>query len=353
MNIYIKSAAAISAQESGEFPISWRYQETVRLSLADPDYKNWIDPKQIRRMGRAIKMGVAASHMALERAHCKLPNAIIMGTAYGCLADTGVFLHKMVDQQEDMLTPTAFIQSTHNTVGGQIALLLQCHGYNNTFVHGAFSLEHALLDSMLLLKEQPTYKILTGSVDELTEASFQILKRFRLFKRLPVNSKDLMASTTPGTIAGEGASFFVLHTEKDSENWARLIGLEMLYKPKEDLEIQAKLDAFLANHHLKISDVDCIMTGLNGDARRDAEQLQRIQKHFPQTPLASFKQLSGEYPTANGFGLYLAAQILKEGTLPQGVLLPFSQPFDGSVKRILLWNHWLDSHQSFILLESC
>src|SRR5690606_5551866 len=117
----------------------------------DPDYKQWIDVKQIRRMSRVVKMGVAAANLSLEAAGLTAPDAIITGTAYGCLDDTGVFLKKMVEQQEEMLTPTAFIQSTHNTVAGQIALLLQCHGYNNTFVNRGFSFENALLDAMMIL----------------------------------------------------------------------------------------------------------------------------------------------------------------------------------------------------------
>ena len=58
-----------------------------------------------------------------------------------------VFLRKMIEFEEKMLSPTAFIQSTHNTVGAQIALLLKCHHYNNTIVHRAFSFENALTEA--------------------------------------------------------------------------------------------------------------------------------------------------------------------------------------------------------------
>ncbi len=138
MEIYIQAASAISPQKN---------------SGQEPDYSSLIDPKSIRRMSRIIRMGVGAAAACLRDAGVACPDAIVTGTAYGCLADTGVFLSKMIGQQEEMLPPTAFIQSTHNTVGGQIALLFQCHGYNNTFVHRGFSFESALLDAMLLLRE--------------------------------------------------------------------------------------------------------------------------------------------------------------------------------------------------------
>ena len=92
-------------------------------------------------MSRIIRMGVAAAMECLQEADVKKPDAIITGTAYGCLEDTGLFLAKMVENNEEMLTPTAFIQSTHNTVGAQVALMLSCHHYNNTFVHRGFSFE--------------------------------------------------------------------------------------------------------------------------------------------------------------------------------------------------------------------
>ena len=52
---------------------------------------------------------------------------------------------------KNILTPTSFIQSTHNTVGGQIALGLECKGYNFTYVHASISFESALLDAQLQL----------------------------------------------------------------------------------------------------------------------------------------------------------------------------------------------------------
>ncbi len=45
-----------------------------------------------------------------------MPGAIITGTALGCLEDTVTFLTRMIELNEELLPPTAFIQSTHNTV---------------------------------------------------------------------------------------------------------------------------------------------------------------------------------------------------------------------------------------------
>ncbi len=155
MKIYISATANISPQNTFDqpgFPAGITEYNTNRLTCKEPDYKNFVDAKLIRRMSRIIKMGTAAAVKCLQQANIEMPGGIITGTAYGCLQDTEIFLQRMIDYKEELLTPTAFIQSTHNTVGAQIALLLQCHNYNNTFVQSGFSFEDALLDAVILRK---------------------------------------------------------------------------------------------------------------------------------------------------------------------------------------------------------
>lgn len=349
MKAYIQGTGSISAQDSNVFPATVREYEGNRLPVADPDYKQWIDIKQIRRMGRVIKMGVGASHISLQDAGLAMPDAIIMGTAYGCLADTGVFLNKLVTQQEDMLTPTAFIQSTHNTVGGQIALMLGCHAYNNTFVHGAFSLENALQDSLLFLHEDPSRNILAGAVDEITDYSHQVLSRFGLYK--DAATTGLLRSGTPGTMAGEGAAFFVLGAEKNAGSKAELTGVDMLYKPASPEETAAHIRNFLQRHGLQPADVDLLVTGRNGDVKGDAWYDAIESQLFAQHPVAAFKHLCGDYPTAAAFGMWMGVKALHAQQVPAAAMFKGSAP--AQLKRILIWNHQYTTHHALILLTAC
>ena len=184
-NIYINAVAGISPQETFNatpFPKEIIQHTGNRFNCIEPDYDELIDAKLIRRMSRIIKMGTAAALKCLQQSQVEMPGGIIVGTAYGCLQDTEIFLQRMIDYKEEMLTPTAFIQSTHNTVGAQIALLLQCHNYNNTYVQSGFSFESALLDALMLLKENEMNNVLVGAADEITKASHAILERFGLYK---------------------------------------------------------------------------------------------------------------------------------------------------------------------------
>jgi len=354
MYVYIQGTGCVSPQETaveGAFPATVSPWEGPRLKAREPDYKQWIDVKLIRRMSRVIKMGVAAAQLSLQEAGVQKPDAIITGTAYGCLDDTGVFLSKMINQQEEMLTPTAFIQSTHNTVAGQIALMLGCHGYNNTFVHKGFSFESALLDSMMILREGKCSRILAGAMDELTNHSFNILSRFDIYKKEPITTEGLLQSNTHGTVAGEGAACFVLGTEKGANTKAKLTGLTTLYKPAGKDELMADITAFLGAHNCSEDEVSLFINGRNGDASGD-EWYEHIEENvLPGKPVACFKHLCGDYPTAASFGMFMACKALAEQKAPAAAMFKGEAP--KTIKKILIYNHYKQTHHSLILLTAC
>ncbi|CAL1520056.1 beta-ketoacyl synthase N-terminal-like domain-containing protein [Chitinophaga sp. MM2321] len=354
MNIYINGTGCISPQETaagGPLLATPREYEQVRLATVDPDYKQWIDVKQIRRMSRVVKMGVGAASLSLAEAGISMPDAIITGTAYGCLDDTGVFITKMVNQQEEMLTPTAFIQSTHNTVGGQVALLLGCHGYNNTFVHRGFSFENALLDAIMILKEGSAKNILAGGLDEITNYSYQILHRFGGYKKTPVKTMELLNSPSSGTIAGEGAAFFTLSTERGDHTTAMLSGLSTLYKPLWEGEVIGHIMKFLEDNNCTPTDIDLIITGRNGDIDQDEIYEEIAAALFPDHAEASFKHLCGEYPTAAAFGLWMGNRIIAEQQVPEAAVFFGKAP--EKINKVLLYNHHQGTHHSLILLTAC
>ena len=259
--MYIRATGNISPQKTfGHQPLEDVVSYTGnRLACIEPDYKEFIDPKQIRRMSRIIRMGVAAAMECLQEAGVKVPDAIVTGTAYGCLEDTNSFLSKMVEFKEELLTPTAFIQSTHNTIGAQIGLLLQCNNYNNAFVHRGFSFESALLDGMMLLKEKDATNVLVGAIDEITNTSHTILNRLGLYKQGPISNIDIYKNKTKGTIAGEGAAFFLLATEPSANDYAKLDGLHTFYKPEGIVEIEKQIISFLERQSVSMNDVDLII----------------------------------------------------------------------------------------------
>ena len=107
MKAYIRSSACISPQNTfGDDNFLTRvveYNETC-LKAIEPDYKEFIDPKSLRRMSHIIKMGVAAAMKCLKNGNTEMPGAIITGTAYGCLEDTITFLTQLINLGIRVLT---------------------------------------------------------------------------------------------------------------------------------------------------------------------------------------------------------------------------------------------------------
>lgn len=186
-------------------------ESLTRISAEEPDYAGMIAPMQLRRMSKAVRMGIGAAKSCLAQAGTGSPDAIAVGTTMGCLQDTEVFLKKMVTQEERMLTPTSFIQSTHNTVAGQIALVTGCHGYNTTICQRGHSFEGAVMSAALYLAEHPEHTVLCGGVDELTDTSFDLMQR---------------AGADTSIAAGEGAGFLLL-SRTNAGGRIRIAGLDM------------------------------------------------------------------------------------------------------------------------------
>lgn len=354
MKIYIRATGNISPQKTFGHPLL--LEEAVkhngnRLTCIEPDYKELIDVKLIRRMSRIIKMGVAAATECLKEAGEKMPGAIVTGTAYGCLEDTGLFLAKMVENHEELLTPTAFIQSTHNTVGAQIALMLSCHHYNNTFVHRGFSFESALLDAMMLLLDNEASHVLVGSVDEITHISHAVLSRFGLYKQDAGSANLFALPATKGTIAGEGAAFFLLAAEPSSTDYGCLDAITTFYKPRNIKEIEEQILLFLASQQVVINDIDLIIIGKNGDSEGDKMYDSLSHSIFTNKLLANYKNLCGEYPTSGSFAMWLAARIVKTGVLQPAMKIEIN--LEKPIKKILIYNHYQNIHHSLLLISAC
>lgn len=130
------------------------------------DYKEYISPKEGRRMGKLMKVATLTSLKALREAGIECPDAIITATANGMLETSEKFLVDMVDNGEETLSPTLFMQSTHNTIGSAIAIRTQCHGYNITYTQGKDSMKWALRDAERLIRMGKAKTVLVGCHDE-------------------------------------------------------------------------------------------------------------------------------------------------------------------------------------------
>ncbi|WP_026630155.1 beta-ketoacyl synthase chain length factor [Dyadobacter alkalitolerans] len=316
---YISAASTISHQPTFRNVGFSASIEPLQESsaLLSPDYKVFIDAGLLRRMSKILRMSVACAKDCIGQAKIKQPDAIIVGTGLGCLLDTEKFLNNVITI-EGLLPPTAFIQSTHNTMAGQISLSIGNHGYNMTHTQNTLSFENALLDAMLLLDENGV-NIMVGAADEAIHFLTDISENLHLKIVNPITS---------------GASFFMLSGNRNKESIAgikdsRAIGLVR--------DITGEINNFLRENELSAADLDLVL--VSDVHKQDSEGvLSQIQNlGIDKSKCVDYLAYSGIYPTTSAFGVHLAVDRMKA---------------DKSLRNVLVCNTLIQSNLGLTLLQS-
>lgn len=275
---FIHSITSIAHQDAFAKKNIWDSIVTLddNSSLIHPDYKEYIVPAALRRLSPILRMAIAASKYC--QASCEAPfEAISVGTALGCLTDTEKFLKTIHTTAGSILSPTSFIQSTHNTIAGQISLELKNHAYNMTHTQNSLSFEIALQDALLCVKAGKA-NVLAGAADE----AIDFLNRL---------NDSLIHSTVAFTA---GATFLVLD-QKTSP--VELVAVEMHFSASDNDALLAK---FLEQNGINLSQIDAVFAA-------NDQILSSHQVGY------NYKNYTGFYHTASAFALHMAHDwLLKE-----------------------------------------
>jgi 3-oxoacyl-(acyl-carrier-protein) synthase len=349
MSVYIQSANQISAQPplSDAWFESPVYHEGTRIATLDPNFTAYFSPIQSRRMCNLLKRALVTARVTLKEASVEMPDAIISGTGLGCIDNTETFLHSIMENGEQFLQPTFFMQSTHNIISSLIAIDLKCHGYNNTYVHRAVSFEHALLDAFLQFRQHQIRTALVGGYDELTDDYYIFLGRLGLWD---FTHKE---ATSPKRrcFAGESAVSMLLSAGRNEQTLCELNGVEIMYRPTET-QMRQTLDALLAKAGCSLADIDAVMVGIDNNTHNDSVYESVVPRLFANCPVMQYKHLFGQSFTASALGLYAAVTCLRRQSVPAHLLVDGDKPLH-SVKRILSYNHYNNKSHTFTLLSRC
>lgn len=351
--VYILSAAVTSPQQHFEdegFLQDIRETNDGMLVVSEPNYRKYINPVAIRRMSKLLKMGISTGMNALERAGVTKPDAIITGTGRGSMVDTEAFLLNMIENEEEALTPTSFIQSTYNSVNGWLALQTRSNGYNQTYVNRGASFELALFDAQMLLNEDgEEQNILVGCLDEITPDYVKVKSKIGYWKEpLSSNLQLFVHSDTKGTLAGEGAAFFTL-TNKSENALCSLLAVEMLQDASTD-EVLAAINNMLSAQGLSLTDIDVLLCGMNGDVQQQDVYTVLESKADAHTSIAAFKHLCGEYDTSSGFATWIVTHLFEGQEVPE-ILIQKKGTHD-TIRNILVVNHYILNSTSLLLFRS-
>lgn len=323
---YIYSASQISVQsaltdEWFDSPVA--IDEPYRRSV-DPDFKTYIPPLEARRMGKILKRAIVTSMSALENSSCEKVDAIITGTGLGCIENTEFFLDALSRDGEQLLKPTYFMQSTHNTISSLVGIKMKCNGYNITYAHKELSFESAMYDAWLQFRLRMIDSALVGGHDEMTPSYFKLLEKAGYLGQ-------------ESELAGETAVSFVIGSKPKDKHLCRFGGIRMMYCPDNE-EISRQLHELLDSVNIPMDYVSGVLTSMNGNAGHDAYISKLCGNLFPDIPLLRYKHLFGESYTASGLGLYVAATCLSKGRIPESLYVDATSCKPLKPKALLLLN---------------
>ncbi|MEO7044942.1 MAG: beta-ketoacyl synthase chain length factor [Ferruginibacter sp.] len=286
--------------------------------LITPDYSSFIPAMDRRRMSQVLKMAIACSRECLEQAGLSEPDAIIVGTSMGCCVHTRNFLDKIISANEGPLSPTSFIVSTHNTIAGQIALLLKNHGYNMTHTQNSLSFEQSLIDAMLCIKSGHQHT-LVGAADEMEEALY--------------NMKERLQDENIHLVCG--ASFFILSSKKNNTYSVKLADVESFGLTDDPTSV---INKFLASNNLSAAQIDLVLYATI-DQRKTAE----LNIIFGPGKIFDYQKITGTYFTNSAFAMNYGIDILSHKKHPV---------FGEAISKILVCNNLIPENLGLILLDN-
>jgi len=344
-NVYINGLSGVSAQPTfDETFLDGNIQEptAVYKKGVEPDYKQYLNPTASRRFSRLIKMSLVAAQKSIAMADGVMPEAIITGTGFGCLEDTEKFLGALIENNESMLSPTAFIQSTHNTISGQIAMMITCYHPNYTYSNRYFSFESSLLDGLLMLQDNSCKHIMVNAADEVIPSVQTIIKRLHLWDR----AESIDGRVDMPVTIGEGVVSMIISSEKKQSSLAKIKVYKLVYKLPAETSIEEQLELFLQEASLSVADIDIVVLGMNGDSSSDC-YYEPVRTLFADSTQLVYKHLFGESFTASSFAYWLGAQIIRTKRIEPSCVLSDKQR---APKHMLVYNQFRGKYHSFCLL---
>lgn len=313
-----------------------------KLNVIEPAYED-IPKNSLRRMGKTVRIGMGAAMAIIKQVTAF--NGIIIGTGNGGMEDSIIFLKQVIEYNEGLLTPAHFVQSTANAVASQLGLASINRGYNITHVHRGLAFEMAAIDASMRLQENTTHSYLLGGADEISAYNYRLDYLDGWYKKEGVLVEELYNTDSEGTIAGEGAVAMIVNNEQANAA-AKVVDISSLHSD-DATQVQQHLQHFLVRH--ASINIDLLLSGENGDNRLSALYTNVEGMLKSNIPIARFKHMCGEYPTASSFALWLACKLIGGEPLPAHMLKKGTPKI--AVENILIYNCHKNMQHSFILVS--
>ncbi|HEX5136792.1 MAG TPA: beta-ketoacyl-[acyl-carrier-protein] synthase II, partial [Planctomycetota bacterium] len=344
------------------------FQVQIAGEVKDFDPAKFVpNRKALKVMGRNIRLGVAASRMAME--HSGLLEAppepprfgVVMGSGLvptdveevgqailASLDEKGRFdLKRFGTSGQKVLFPLWLLKHLPNMVAAHVSIFHQAQGPNNTIVTACSASTQAIGEAMRIIERGDADVMLAGGsdsrIDPLSVVAYSLLGALSTSDREPTRVSRPFDRGRDGFVLGEGAGVLVLESEEHARKrgatiFAECVGYGSSFdafavtqpEPEGRGAVLCMREA-LKDARLSPSDVDYISAHGTSTVLNDLAETVAVKKVFGacarRVPMSSIKSMIGHLIGAAGaLEAVVSVLAIRDGIVPPTINLETPDP---------------------------
>jgi 3-oxoacyl-[acyl-carrier-protein] synthase II len=307
------------------------------FQVKDPDYKQYIQPGNLRRMDRISRMVSASVRLAIQDAGLRMAEedpervGIMIGTGLGSSKTVDLFFRDLVHHGPHEVAPLLFQTSVPNAICSHASIEFGIKGINTTFSHKEASAESAIIHAFETLRRGKADVVFAGGGDEISEPLYNVYATLGTlsFQRSPYpEGMRPFDHTRNGIVLGEGSGVLVMETldharRRGASLYAEVAGYGMagcndgVWSYDADGSSMARAIAQAVGNR---SHVDYICAAANSTQPLDRAETRAIRGAFgkkaEEISISSIKSMIGECDASGGMRACAAVLSITGGIVP-------------------------------------
>ena len=304
---------------------------------------DFMPEKLVKRLDPFVRLGIAASRMALEDASLKIPEdkasraGVITGCGLGGLGTIEYFRDVLVNKGPKRVSPFFIPMAIPNMASGQISIMCGAKGPNTVVCTACAAGTHAIGDAFKTIQRGAADVMICGGTESvitpLAFAGFSNMKALSTRNERPEQASRPFDKDRDGFIIGEGAGILVIEElnhalERGANIRAEIVGYGLtgdayhMTAPPEDGEGGANcMSMALEDAGLSYQDIDYINAHGTSTPLNDMCETRAIKTVFKdrakEIPVSSTKSMTGHLlGGAGGVEAIFCIKTIEDGIIP-------------------------------------
>ncbi|MDL1957994.1 MAG: beta-ketoacyl-ACP synthase II [Deltaproteobacteria bacterium] len=304
---------------------------------------DFMSEKLAKRIDPFVRLGLAATRMAIEDADLKIPEdeasraGVITGCGLGGLGSIEYFRDVLVNKGPRRVSPFFIPMAIPNMASGQISIMCGAKGPNTVVCTACAAGSHAIGDAFKTIQREAADVMICGGnesvITQLAFAGFANMKALSTRNKRPEEASRPFDKDRDGFIIGEGAGILIIEElnhalERGANIRAEIIGYGLtgdayhVTAPPEDGDGGARcMSMALEDAGLNYQDIDYINAHGTSTPLNDLCETRAIKTVFKDRakdiPVSSTKSMTGHLlGGAGGVEAIFCIKTIEDGIIP-------------------------------------